>query len=86
MYGAHLFVTETVFLARNEYELPSLLRFELIQLPLLPVDFSLLGLKALLYVGILLLPRLHLVADQGSADEPNGSTDTGARARIPVNA
>ena len=82
MYGAHVFVTETVFLARNEYELPSLLRFELVQLPLLPVDFSLLGLKALLYIGVLLLPGLHLVPDQGSADEANGSTDARACAGI----
>lgn len=62
--------------------LPSLLRLELVQLPLLPVDFSLLRLKTSLYVGVLLLSRLHLIADQGSADQANGSSDAGPRAGI----
>ena len=44
--------------------LTCLLRFELIQLSLLPVDFGLLRINPPLRFCILLLPGLHLIADQ----------------------
>jgi hypothetical protein len=59
-----------------------LLRFELVKLPLLPVDFSLLSLKAPLYVSVLLLSCLHLVADHGATEKADGSADASARAGI----
>jgi hypothetical protein len=47
--------------------LPRLLRFELLDLPICPVDLSLLCRHLLLQILFLLLPRLHLIADQGAA-------------------
>jgi hypothetical protein len=46
-----------------------LLRLELLELSVLLLDLSLLGRQLLLHSLILLLPRLHLVADQGAADQ-----------------
>ena len=55
-----------------------LLRLELLELLVLPLDLRLLGLQLLLHRLILLLARLHLIADQGAADQSYGSTDAGA--------
>src|SRR5262245_32052577 len=55
-----------------------LLRFELLEFSVLLLDLSLLGRQLLLHGLILLLPRLHLVADQGAADQANRSADAGA--------
>ena len=55
------------------YQLPRLLCFELIQLSLLPVDLSPLRLKPSQYFSVLLLSRLHVVADQGTAKESDGA-------------
>ena len=62
--------------------LASLLRFELIELPLLTVDLGLLGGHLTLDVGFLILPRLHLIADQSAAEETHGGTNAGAGAGI----
>jgi hypothetical protein len=53
---------------RSVFRLPGLLRFELVQLPLLPVDFSLLRRYLPLHFFVLFLPSLHLVTDYGSAE------------------
>jgi hypothetical protein len=45
-----------------------LLRLESLQFLILPLDLGLLGLQLLLYGLVLLLPRLHLIANQGAAD------------------
>jgi len=47
--------------------LPRLLRFELLDLSICPVDVSLLRRHLPLQILFLLLPRLHLIADQGAA-------------------
>ena len=62
--------------------LPRLLRFELLDLPICPVDLSLLCRHPLLQILFLLLPRLHLIADQGAAEQANGSTNAGTGAGI----
>jgi len=49
--------------------LPRLLRFELLDLPICPVDLSLLCRHPLLQILFVLLPRLHLIADQGAAEQ-----------------
>jgi hypothetical protein len=54
--------------SRSVFMLPGLLRFELVQLPFLPVDFSLLRRYTPLQFFVLLLPGLHLVTDHGSAE------------------
>jgi len=59
---------DSELLERSVFGLPRLLRFELVQLPLLPVDFSLLRRYLPLHFFVLLLPRLHLVTDHGSAE------------------
>ena len=64
--------------------LPRLLRFELLDLPICPVDLSLLCRHPLLQILFLLLPRLHLIADQGAAEQANGSTNAGTGAAFPV--
>jgi hypothetical protein len=63
-----------------------LLLLELLKFLILPLDLSLLCRQLLLHGLILLLPRLHLVADQGAADQANRSADTGASARISCSA
>ena len=55
--------------------LPRLLRFELLDLPICPVDVSLLCRHPLLQI-------LHLIADQGAAEQANGSTNAGTGAGI----
>ena len=55
-----------------------LLRLELLELSVLLLDLSLLGRQLLLHGLFLLLPRLHLVADQGAADQANCSANAGA--------
>jgi hypothetical protein len=62
--------------------LAGLLRLELIELSLLTVDLGLLGGHLTLYVGFLILPRLHLIADQSAAEKTHGRTDAGAGARV----
>jgi hypothetical protein len=59
-----------------------LLRFELIELPLLPVDLGLLRLKAPLSFFVLFLPGLHLITDQRAAEESHRSADTRAGASV----
>jgi hypothetical protein len=49
---------------------------------LLPINLRLLRLQTSLYFSILLLPRLHLIADQRPAEKSNGSADTRARAGV----
>ena len=53
--------------------LPRLLRFEPLDLPICPVDSasSLLCCHLLLQILFVLLPRLHLIADQGAAEQAN---------------
>ena len=63
-----------------------LLRLELLELSVLLLDLSLLRRQLLLHGLFLLLPRLHLVADQGAADQPYGSADAGAGAGMPCSA
>jgi hypothetical protein len=60
--------------------LSRLLRFQLIELPLLAVNFRLLRLYPTLHLLVLLLARLHLIADHRAAEKPYGSPDTSARA------
>jgi len=55
-----------------------LLRLELLEFLILPLDLSLLRRQLLLHGLILLLLRLHLVADQSAADQADGSADPGA--------
>ncbi|HWH77240.1 MAG TPA: hypothetical protein VNT76_07700 [Candidatus Binatus sp.] len=55
--------------------LPGLLRLELIQLSLLPIDLGLLRRHPPLQVFILFLPRLHLVADERASNESYGRAD-----------
>ena|SRR5688500_856896 len=59
-----------------------LLRLQPVQVSLLPVDLGLLGGKSPLDVGVLLLPLLHLIADQRSAEETDGGADAGAGSGI----
>ena len=59
-----------------------LLRLELLELSVLLLDLSLLSRQLLLHGLILLLPRLHLVADQGAADQAYCGADAGAGARM----
>jgi hypothetical protein len=47
--------------------LPRLLRFEPLDLSICLVDLSLLRRHLPLQILVLLLPRLHLIADQGTA-------------------
>ena len=61
--------------------LPSLtllLSLELLQLSVLLLDLSLLSRQLLLHGLFLLLPRLHLVADQGAADQTDCSAYAGS--------
>jgi hypothetical protein len=58
------------------------LRFELIELSLLPFDLSLLRLELLLHRRVLPLPGLHLVADQRATHKSHRSTDAGARSGV----
>jgi hypothetical protein len=44
-----------------------LLRLELLDLSICPLDFGLLRCHLPLHILFLLLPRLHLIADQGAA-------------------
>ena len=53
------------------------MRFELLDL-YLPVDLSLLRRHLPLQILFLLLPRLHLIADQGAAEQPDSGADAGA--------
>jgi len=53
----------------NGPALTLLLRLELLELLILPLDLSLLSCQLLLHSLLLFLPRLHLVADQGAADQ-----------------
>jgi hypothetical protein len=55
-----------------------LLRLELLELSLLPLDLSLLCRQLPLHVCFLLLPRLELVANESAAEEADGGTDAGA--------
>jgi hypothetical protein len=55
-----------------------LLRFELLEFEALPLDLSLLRRHLLLHILFLLLPRLHLIADQGAAEQPDSGADAGA--------
>jgi hypothetical protein len=59
-----------------------LLLLELLDLLILSLDLRLLCRQLLLHGLVLLLPRLHLVADQGAADQTYGSTNAGASAGI----
>jgi len=59
-----------------------LLLLELLELPILPVDLGLLSGYLPLNILVLLLPRLHLVADQGAADQTDGGTNAGPGAGI----
>jgi hypothetical protein len=59
-----------------------LLRFELLDLSICPVDLSLLRRHLLLQILFLLLPRLHLIADQGAAEQADSGADAGAGAGI----
>jgi len=59
-----------------------LLRFELLEFSVLLLDLSLLGRELLLHGLFLLLSRLHLVADQGAADQTDRSADAGAGSRM----
>jgi hypothetical protein len=49
---------------------------------LLPFNLGLLYGQLPLYFLFLILPRLHLVADQGPADQPHGRADTGSRSGV----
>ena len=69
------------FLKRGRL-LTRLLRFQLVQLSLLPVDLRLLRLKPLLDCRILLLPRLHLIANQRAAEKSDSGANAGAGAGI----
>jgi hypothetical protein len=62
--------------------LPGLLRFEPLQLSLLPIYLCLLRLYPALHVFVLFLPSLHLITDQRPAEEAHGSADTGASAGV----
>jgi len=53
-----------------------LLAPELLELSLLAFDLGLLLRKLPLHRRVLILALLHLVADQGAAEEPDGSADT----------
>src|SRR5262249_43909260 len=57
-----------------------LLRLELLDFLILPLDFCLLCRQLLLHSLVLLLARLHLVADQGAADQAYCGPDTSAGA------
>jgi hypothetical protein len=63
-----------------------LLLLELLDLLILPLNLRLLSRQLLLHRLVLLLSRLHLVADQRAADQTHGSTDAGASAGIPCGA
>ena len=56
------------------------LRLELVELLLLLLDLRLLRRHLLLQRLFLLLPLLHLIADQGAADQADGGADAGAGA------
>ena len=62
--------------------LPGLLRFELLDLSIDPLDLSLLLRHLPLQILFLLLPRLHLIADQGAADQSDSGADAGAGAGV----
>ena len=62
--------------------LSRLLRLKLIQLVLLTIDLRLLRRHPSLQVFVLLLPRLHLIADQRAAEEPDRSPDASAGAGV----
>jgi hypothetical protein len=59
--------------------LTRLLRFELIQLSLLPIDLCLLCRHPPLHFFVLLLTGLHLIADESPAEKSDGGPDTGTR-------
>ena len=59
-----------------------LLRLELLEFSVLLLDLSLLGRQLLLHGLILLLPGLHLVADQGAADQAYDSAYAGSYASV----
>ena len=63
-----------------------LLRLELLQLPVLLLDLSLLCRQLLLHRLFLLLSRLHLVADQGAADQTDCSADAGSGSGVSCSA
>jgi hypothetical protein len=63
-----------------------LLLFKLLQFSRCPIDLGLLGGYFLLQLLFLLLPRLHLVADQGAADQAYRGSDTSAGAGISCSA
>jgi hypothetical protein len=62
--------------------LARLLRFELIELSLLPLDLGLLHLHPPLHVFVLLLPRLHLIADERAPDKTDRRSDAGPGPRV----
>ncbi len=59
-----------------------LLLLELLDLLILPLNLRLLCRQLLLHGLVLLLARLHLVADQSAADQAYCGTDTGAGAGV----
>jgi hypothetical protein len=61
---------------------PRLLRLELIELSLLPIDLGLLRIDPPLHLGVLVLPGLHLVADQRAAEKPHGRANAGPGAGV----
>jgi hypothetical protein len=63
-----------------------LLRLELIELSLLPINLGLLRIDAPLHFGVLVLPGLHLIADQRAAEKSHCGADTGSGAGIPSGA
>jgi hypothetical protein len=67
----------------GESSLSRLLRFELVQLPLLPGNFGVLRLNLPLHIRVLFLPSLHLITDQRPAEKSDGSPTTRAGAGIP---
>jgi len=83
MRRAHgLVIIDPFDIAGHKTALSLLLRLELLKLLILPLDLSLLRRKLLLHGLVLLLARLHLVTDQGSADQAYSSADTGAGAGV----
>jgi hypothetical protein len=62
--------------------LAHLLRLELIELSLLPLDLGLLHLHPPLDVIVLLLPSLHLIADERAADKTDRRSDAGPGACV----
>ena len=63
--------------------LTRLLLPELLEFHTLPLDLRVLFGQLPLHVLLLFLPCLHLIADQGAADQSDCGADAGARAGIP---